>query len=44
MHDRDEYSSLSVQSDRYKEKRFITLTPEANVVKLFASVIYGLSY
>ncbi len=35
------YYAVSVSDE---EKRFITLTPGANVIKLFAAVIYKFSY
>jgi hypothetical protein len=40
---RNKRSSLFASSVTKEEKRFLTLTPEANVIKLFLSVIYGFS-
>ena len=39
----DEHSSLFFRTSLTNEKKFKTLTPGSNVIKLFLSVIYGLS-
>jgi hypothetical protein len=36
-------SGYTAREVNYSEKSFVTLTPGANVIKLFLSIIYGFS-